>query len=47
MGGLPANATYFLQTHRDWILSGDLFDLPVEFFDTLVKSLQVSPQSKQ
>jgi len=28
-------------------LSGNLFDLPVEFFNTLVKGLQVAPQSTQ
>ena len=37
---------YLLQAHRYRVLPGNLFNLPVELLDTLVKSLQVSPQSR-
>lgn len=37
--GKRADAAHFLQTHRYRVLSGNLFDLLVELFNTLVKDL--------
>jgi hypothetical protein len=34
-----------LQTYSYRVLPSDLFDFPVEFFDTLVEDSQISPQS--
>jgi hypothetical protein len=43
--GKRADATDLLQTYSYRVLPSDLFDFPVEFFDTLVEDSQISPQS--
>src|SRR5438128_12437077 len=39
------NTAQLLQAHRHRILPGNLLDLPVEFFNTLINSEQVFPKS--